>query len=1237
MLYFLERKDLCGQGKNLRHLIVQAHDEDMKLSTLVQHNKDLSQALHFEEDVLLALKTFCRGSVMFEARFDNYESLVGSDNNAVIVKTKAALQGMKDLVSNPEVRINDFGMTLDGLIAEMTSRRRSAVILELEGIAHFFSISAKTTEEGTGGSGRHEQGMTDNILSETLANLQAAFNLMRYRDVLMPFRTALIDLKLLPEDAIAQLESSDALYELHSNFLVTEAPALLTAVQGALHGLSHAAVTLVGKLSSADLLLLFLRKHGQSFEGDLDRAQDRSASNVLVTNVLLLLSSINALLEPFYNRTLLSVADMKTHLDANLRMSADGQECLSVAHLLNICENWDEVEIFFKDSGQTNSGTDDIQRFVRGYQEKGQFVSSLSAHPGGSTLSLVYLQKGGTLVSLPPEQLQTHVQWAVLGGEVAVLEEFVSAFSEAQLAQAIRLKLEEVGHPDHQAVNPPCPLAPTCQLRDVSAAVVDLSRQLEEWNESTAHFGAEVPRLLLLNRRSRVHLILALRGLPALNRLAEQGIFPGDNFLPPLPYVIQCFPSLLEKRLDMQKAVRHFFLRLKENELSDLGLAGYLLSQVQSYLEDTVEGFKDGINLLPTDETYAPTRLDLQGASAVEIYCQHLSHMVSQTARVGQPGTVLWGERGTTEHAVRDLLLVAGTSLTGAVHVVGVDRLTPRIREVLLRGIEHTTLRTPLLLIFGDRDGADTFAQYESEGVPEERKPSDVRFCLWASLKHLSGTQNGEVWVVTGKSGTGKSYWIERNLRERTKKFRLQFAVHEGFSVDTVIDRFKRCVSGGSGDILVELCFNVLHVAPFEVFSRFLHHLLALGLIIDDDGGKCFAVAAGVRLHVYIELPEVEGSPGESSSWPPRDDQRWTASQHPFLQLLPVLVVAVAPDHYISVRENDAFVVGSKAQHVASYLDCAKELDEFNRVEIPCRAFANLLSDAQSAVVLQQELFDKYKVNTSKRVRSYVVRLLYDRFLYLEKIRLKCVPDTGEEEGQSSLQYRMEHSLRSCSGLVYLFVREALDVASDATHLPDTSVFTVRPLDALDFEVVVTSQTEEPSRDFHELSTSFMNTKRLSLATGSIPPTLRACVAPAFGMEDTSALLSTLEDCGHLLTPESLIRIMHMHGRRMLGASVIYEGETGVGKSQNLKLYSQLINANTSLFANLKLHLVAVVRAVAQSRQNAGQEEDMEGEGAASDLSSIDISSSIEQVKYADPNPNPNPRLRVSAYTPTCV
>lgn len=326
--------------------------------------------------------------------------------------------------------------------------------------------------------------------------------------------------------------------------------------------------------------------------------------------------------------------------------------------------------------------------FLALYQETGQFISSLSAHSGDGALSFQYhlRGRGGARVALSPELLQEHVQWAVLGGDVTELVEFVSAFSEAQRAHSIRLELELEGHPDHQAVFPSdqTPLAETCRLCDISNALTDLSDKIIEWRSEVSQSCADNPRLLLLNRRSKVQLMLALRD----KSLYDAGCSSLEDICQDiLPYIVQCFPTLLFQRLSVQQALHCALEEAKKRSLfcegsQDLINSATLIALVTSYLKKIPSCSYDVLMDLD-GQIYNASRSDLQGYEVVDIYRQHLSDMIGQNFVPAQPRMTIWCDRTTSDTAIKDILLVASIpNLVRVVHLVEVNRLTPRIREV---------------------------------------------------------------------------------------------------------------------------------------------------------------------------------------------------------------------------------------------------------------------------------------------------------------------------------------------------------------------------------------------------------------------------------------------------------------------------------------------------------------------------------------------------------------------------
>ena len=171
--------------------------------------------------------------------------------------------------------------------------------------------------------------------------------------------------------------------------------------------------------------------------------------------------------------------------------------------------------------------------------------------------------------------------------------------------------------------------------------------------------------------------------------------------------------------------------------------------------------------------------------------------------------------------------------------------------------IRFSNLRCPVALLFGAQDGIDAFGNFPVEDLSaiKLKRPRDYSRPFW----HPEGANTVQVWVVCGRSGAGKSRWISEHVVEvaSDNEFAivLRFAVHEGFSVATVIERFTAKISKLENNILphISLIFDVYpEIAQFGFasFAQFLHHLLSLGILLDEVSGKAASLSAQIKLDV---------------------------------------------------------------------------------------------------------------------------------------------------------------------------------------------------------------------------------------------------------------------------------------------------------------------------------------------------------------------------------------------------
>ena len=541
---------------------------------------------------------------------------------------------------------------------------------------------------------------------------------------------------------------------------------------------------------------------------------------------------------------------------------------------------------------------------------------------------------------------------------------------------------------------------------------------------------------------------------------------------------------------------------------------------------------------------------------------------------------------------VHDAVVAAATpGICSVVQFIGVEKLRHTIREELLKTLSICApLQCDIFLISGS-EFDDAFGQFAETMKQEITQDSLSRFLQ-------SNDQGIMSWIVAGAAGMGKSHWIREHVAGLPADARpmdiIRFVVHEGFSVDGCITRIEAAYATTTNHVLA-IHFDVTIFGDLSLLSRFLHNIFVHGIMIDEMTGRVLALQLEQTMHVYIELPAIDAivnEHGEAAEvWPP-DETSCSASSHPYLLKLPVLSIVTPISHFMSISSHWPFLLNDQGRFVATYLYMRQaEGERFGGNALPdieTNSNFPIISDEECLAVLATN-WTQSSVSTSKKVRSGFIRLLFNRFNYLRLVKTTIESRYGDEF-LNTLYVRFAGARQGMLSLdkvprlnffkaVDLFLTEAVVVASDSRNLRAdvASVWSILPKDPSEgFDFLIAADSDRSS-NYRELFASFPGVKSLLLCDGSIPSVIRAMISPAFGVTDTGEMINMLTDCGHILTSASVIRLLHMHCRREINHSVISEGETGVGKSQNFLLYSLLINANAALFTNLKLHLVAVL------------------------------------------------------------
>ncbi|RYH29184.1 hypothetical protein EON65_09410 [archaeon] len=1219
VILFLHQRNLCPRFAELRDALDNNGNNSVTVKGMLETVLAVSSKLGLDDfNVLRALRAFAGNSDLFVHHFGKVEMKVQlSEQEAkqeVIGRTRHALDNLALLVSNENIRIEDFfAADIAGLVSELQrtgqghSHRQRKMEHELEAIAQFF------------GSEKNSKGQTVGKLATSLERLNAAFHLVKLKEILPAFLLAMKELKLghLLDGNTSNLVSL-LLKELSDNFFIKDGPGIRTRLDSALSGLRQIDLVIISKLASSEelsaglMLQIFARFSSESaFDQALEHAQNQASGNPVAGKLLLKLRGLRTVLRPFWNNSYAgSLQFLTDHMLKEVRVvSGHGGEllCPTLEELTNVIEHWPECEICFRDGGSSSSGFGDIARLVQVYQRFGHFVSSLSAHPGGPYLSFTYNDKIGNQVLLSPQVLQEHVQWAVLGAsgndethEAAAdqkcLDQFIAAFGLAEKLQNLCLQLEASGHPDFQSLScmPNMPLAQSCNCDALCQQLAALRAILDDWQFSVKLGCKESLRLCMLSQKARVHFFLALRGWGSLSTRLRSEAF--------LSYVLQCFPSHLSARNALDQATALALTEYQEQSSlfeSDWKRAFSLLQHVETTLDAKIEVDSTLIGLI--------VRFELLGLSDFEVYCAVLSiNMTENRGIMNLPTAVLWCSQESTSENIQDFLSAACSGVSASVYVIAVNRLLPRVREELLGGLQSKGLRSQVALIFTEQDGLDACQQYRLEiqasNVCNNQYLDNYRQAMWPVFSRPATLRQGEfcelsVCVVGGRTGTGKSFWINRQIFKLKKCMKLTVVVHEGFNIMDVIDQVEKGFADReNSNVVVVLHVVVTTVANLSLLQGFLHNLFYSGLLYDPKTGKAFACTERTKVVLYVELPSLAKT-DTMSAWPEAGDV-WQTKDHPYLVHLPCLQVCVLHKNFINIRSADRFYVvnNEKARFVAACLHIYRSNNNnVDAVSLPSLLendeFVTSIGPNNCANILT-DFFDNKQFSRSKRSRNNAILVMYDKFRVISSFQHQMHLEM-ELGGDSEEVFFVAKYCGKVTAYFELAIYESFCIAREDCSLGTSSVQLIIPSwddtdDVLpvesQLEVLVISNTAGVTAQALAGLTVDMPSHTLIRTFNEVSPEelakLRSLIAPLFGMRNSALMCRNLIDAGHLLTAESLAGVLHLHGRRSIRANVLYEGETGCGKTQTLKLYANLINANTSLFTNLKFQMLAVLRII---------------------------------------------------------
>ncbi|KAI6653727.1 hypothetical protein LOD99_3231 [Oopsacas minuta] len=452
-------------------------------------------------------------------------------------------------------------------------------------------------------------------------------------------------------------------------------------------------------------------------------------------------------------------------------------------------------------------------------------------------------------------------------------------------------------------------------------------------------------------------------------------------------------------------------------------------------------------------------------------------------------------------------------------------------------------------------------------------------------LTYLNNKKICQVTLVYGLEGVGKTHYIKNKIRCAREKEDIdvvQVAIHEGFSLSSVIEKIKSQFNVNNlkhGNILY---FNFTIACPSsdkkdkkfqELMSSicwFFFYILILGYVYDEASGKGFYMPVGLNWQVYVEVP-IQATNLEDTKAQARVPESYLEN---FLNLVPILKFIGKKK---LIQANKPYQINHEVQLVCKYL---RAMEEFrSRKGKNSQIGINTLYQEGSGSPVKfgnkptvpdaecYTLLNKYMATDVQSKK--ILQKLYIKYMYRRCLILETMPPFNFNTGSTVL---MEVDGKTKQVCLKNLGSTLMELMLNEVNVTFCSLISSREWSSLDHHQLVYDSVGGAYSIFYlSLNPEKLPpviTTALDTIGVSIPQreqlgdrdTLDPYLARALGIRipGDGKRLSLIDNEGYVLTSDFVMKMININERRMCGVPVIIEGETGVGKTELMRILAFL-------------------------------------------------------------------------------
>ncbi|XP_065188617.1 uncharacterized protein LOC135819352 [Sycon ciliatum] len=406
--------------------------------------------------------------------------------------------------------------------------------------------------------------------------------------------------------------------------------------------------------------------------------------------------------------------------------------------------------------------------------------------------------------------------------------------------------------------------------------------------------------------------------------------------------------------------------------------------------------------------------------------------------------------------------------------------------------------------------------------------------CLKSLLGH--GQSRPELTAVVGRSGSGKSHYIVNQLRSDPGTMAATVAVAGSGDTSNVIRKLSAL------DNKSAVFFNLLSHVDMDYINRVFFELIVCGTLGDPEFSALFTLPQSSSWKWFVEIPHCED----------KDDPNATCES---LAKRDYPMISLLSEFHTVTEMNNPIHIGQQERRMAAILTCyyqgrldppvglADQGDEMWQI-----AKAEVLDDNECRVQLQRLFSDIKLTNSTKMHQMAFLRYLYDRLeLFNRTVFVTSVSFMYWNLATKALLHFMrEAHYLGTRGLECMWQKcKQYFLIADPTG---GSFATLEPPERAELPV---SSTMLLRRDGKEKALLAIEPEMESEPAGYL--------SWAFGLPK-DRIKYLLDQKQFVLTRDFMYKLLLINERKKARLPLIIEGETGVGKTFLLEMYTKFMN-----------------------------------------------------------------------------